>query len=89
VRWDKPTRIIGLGQHGKDKGWAGSIRPRDTPRHPAKSGVLHTATTVVRNESPRAVFHGRTGAGEPVSTGYGTVVGCPKKPRREESSRIR
>ena len=76
VTLHKPTRIIGLGQKGTDKGWA-VLQP--TQRHPRETrrrvGSYVQWHTEMRNGvTPCRAQH------EQVSTGYGTVVGFPKKP---------
>ena len=45
VTLHKPTRSIGLGQNGTDRGWATlQSTQRHSRRNPAKSGVLHAAS---------------------------------------------
>jgi len=74
--------MIGYGQKARMRAERVCSRLSDTPETPGEAwGPPFSVKRRYGTESPRVVLTGATAADEPVSTGYGTVGGFPKKPR--------
>ena len=85
VRLHTPTRSMGLGHKGTEKGWAVlAAAPETPPRHPAKRGVLHTAAHGDEERRNPVSFSARRRC-QPEAARWWDA---PRSPCRWESERI-